>query len=541
MPIVSDGLTHHAAQRQRLRQGRLDPFGRIRGVPRIAVGQHDAELVAGQSAEDVGVADLVLQALGEDAQELVARLVAQRIVDLLEAVHVDEQHGQRPVLAGADGLVAVGEQQRPVRQAGQLVVEGQPADPVARLFPLHRQGAQVDAGFDQTAVQFDRAGMVVVVEGERADHLAVAGLDRRGPAGMQVRRQERAQRLPTGVDLQIRHQRGFAGVGRMSAGAHVRADLQPFQRLTVGVGQARRGQRPQAPALVHPDHRGQHLRRQPFDLAAQQGGHVGQRRFVRHRVEHPVLQHFVDLGLGDVGEDAHGVGAHAVFVEDRIDRAAAPQRLALAVVEHPVGLDAEPAGEEIGQVVRPAVLAAAPAQQFRGRLGHRLGFGMAEQAAEAGVDVDGQALGVGDDHGIAAAVQPHRQQPHPLLLGALLGDVAEHGQVQAALADAGFGQGEADPAVQAVLADHADVVRIGQQFQHPVALVRIAFGVVAFAHFRRCQHADVLPGQLLPRPAADGHRGRVEPQDAVALVDEQHAVADLLDRVDQQAGGFVQR
>jgi hypothetical protein len=73
--------------------------------------------------------------------------VAERVVDLLETVHVDEQHGQR--LAGIDGLVAVGQQQRPVGQAGQLVVEGQPADPVARFFPLHRQGAQVDAGFDQ--------------------------------------------------------------------------------------------------------------------------------------------------------------------------------------------------------------------------------------------------------------------------------------------------------------------------------------------------------------------------------------------------------
>jgi hypothetical protein len=98
---------------------------------------------------------------------------------------------------------------------------------------------------------------------------------------------------------------------------------------------------------------------------------------VRHRVEHPVLQHFVDLGLGDVGEDADGVGAHAVFIEDRIDRAAAgPDGR-----EHPVGLDAEPAGEEIGQVVRPAVLAAVAAQQV-GRLGHRLGFGMAEQAVK---------------------------------------------------------------------------------------------------------------------------------------------------------------
>jgi hypothetical protein len=60
---------HHAAQRQRLRQGRLDPLGRIRRVPRIAVGQHDTELVAGQSADDVGMARLRLQALGEDAQE----------------------------------------------------------------------------------------------------------------------------------------------------------------------------------------------------------------------------------------------------------------------------------------------------------------------------------------------------------------------------------------------------------------------------------------------------------------------------------------
>ena len=58
------------------------------------LGDHH-ELVAAQPGQDVGGAQPVAQAPRHDLQHLVADVVAQRVVDGLEAVEVDEQHAQR--------------------------------------------------------------------------------------------------------------------------------------------------------------------------------------------------------------------------------------------------------------------------------------------------------------------------------------------------------------------------------------------------------------------------------------------------------------
>ena len=55
----------------------------------VAAADEDGELVAAEAREQVLVADLAAEALGDLAQQLVAALVAEDVVDLLEAVEVD--------------------------------------------------------------------------------------------------------------------------------------------------------------------------------------------------------------------------------------------------------------------------------------------------------------------------------------------------------------------------------------------------------------------------------------------------------------------
>ena len=112
----------------RLRQVLDDLLRHRRGVGRaLDLRQHHHELVAAGAADRVHHPQLLDQAARHFLQQHVAHRVAERVVDGLEAVEVDEHH--RGLLA-----VAVGERERlrqavlqqpPVRQAGERVVVGE--------------------------------------------------------------------------------------------------------------------------------------------------------------------------------------------------------------------------------------------------------------------------------------------------------------------------------------------------------------------------------------------------------------------------------
>ena len=78
--------------------------------------RQDAELVAAQPRDGVAVAQAVDEPLGDELEQLVAVLVAERVVDLLELVEV--QHQERQRLAGP--------QRRPdrVRRRGRRTARG---------------------------------------------------------------------------------------------------------------------------------------------------------------------------------------------------------------------------------------------------------------------------------------------------------------------------------------------------------------------------------------------------------------------------------
>ena len=72
----------------------------LRGVLRLLQAfERDDEFVAAQPRERVAFADAVLHPVGHFLQQQIADLVAERVVDVLEPVEVDEQQRQR--LAGA--------------------------------------------------------------------------------------------------------------------------------------------------------------------------------------------------------------------------------------------------------------------------------------------------------------------------------------------------------------------------------------------------------------------------------------------------------
>ncbi len=86
--------------------------------------QHD-ELVAAETRDRVGLADGGLDPSGGFDEELVAHRVAERVVDGLEPVQVDEQHAEHAAVtsdAGERLLEPVGEHHA-VRQTGERIVQ----------------------------------------------------------------------------------------------------------------------------------------------------------------------------------------------------------------------------------------------------------------------------------------------------------------------------------------------------------------------------------------------------------------------------------
>src|SRR5437660_4972886 len=88
-----------------------------------ALHHHD-ELVATHAHDDVFRAHCGAYALRHDLQQLVTRLVAAGVVDVLEAIQIEEQHRKHraAALGILDGAGKIGGQEQAVRQTGQLIM-----------------------------------------------------------------------------------------------------------------------------------------------------------------------------------------------------------------------------------------------------------------------------------------------------------------------------------------------------------------------------------------------------------------------------------
>jgi hypothetical protein len=118
------------AERERRLHGVGDPLahGLGRGaVARRQVADEDEELVAALPGDEVAGPHGGAQAVGHLAQQIVAEIVPERIVDALEVVEVGERERARAARRprGIDGLVERGLEGGAVRQPGERVVVGE--------------------------------------------------------------------------------------------------------------------------------------------------------------------------------------------------------------------------------------------------------------------------------------------------------------------------------------------------------------------------------------------------------------------------------
>jgi len=118
-------MERHTIQVKRFFECREEPLGDAGGAGRVGVGQQDRELVATSTRQQVTGAQLGGEAGADLAQELVAHVVAEGIVDLFEAVQVNDQQGDGAVLAPpCQGGLQPPVEQAAVAQAGEVVGEG---------------------------------------------------------------------------------------------------------------------------------------------------------------------------------------------------------------------------------------------------------------------------------------------------------------------------------------------------------------------------------------------------------------------------------
>ena len=114
---------------------------------RVALGKSDGELVSAEPGEHVALAQALAEPVGDRVQQLVARLVAERVVDLLEAVQVEHQRAApSPVASGASHLGAqLFLEPAAVEQPGERVALGERAQRSLGPVALGEVGERADA------------------------------------------------------------------------------------------------------------------------------------------------------------------------------------------------------------------------------------------------------------------------------------------------------------------------------------------------------------------------------------------------------------
>ena len=115
----------------------------LQGAGGVGLRHQHRELVAGEPGDDVGRPHPFAQDLGDAADQVVAGLVAEPVVDPLQPVDVDHHHRAAAAVAGGEGdvLVELGAEAAPVEQPGQRVVVGEVAQlGLGLLGPFQRAG-----------------------------------------------------------------------------------------------------------------------------------------------------------------------------------------------------------------------------------------------------------------------------------------------------------------------------------------------------------------------------------------------------------------
>ncbi len=181
--------------------GLADLFGQASGDgfdrgARHDRGQHDCKLVAAEPREQVPRLQHTLQSRRDLLQQQIADPMAERVVDDLEAIEVEEQHGELPGslsiaavrMATLAHAVQCGSEHAPVREPGQRILGGKPRHVGFRLAPFGDVGERLhEAAVRKTAApDLDHRAVRHCALGDRepAGRRGSGGL---GPARMQCR------------------------------------------------------------------------------------------------------------------------------------------------------------------------------------------------------------------------------------------------------------------------------------------------------------------------------------------------------------------
>ncbi|MGX1398666.1 hypothetical protein AB7M70_008075 [Bradyrhizobium japonicum] len=144
-------------------------------VDLTALVEDHHELVAAEACDNVGFPQRTAQPAPNFEQEQIASLMAERIVDDLEAVEIDEQHRETVIVALSfvDRLPQQPVEGLAVRQVGQAVMRGEVFDPLVGLVLLvgaieilHREGDVVGEALQQ----LDELGREGLLLGRHVDH-----------------------------------------------------------------------------------------------------------------------------------------------------------------------------------------------------------------------------------------------------------------------------------------------------------------------------------------------------------------------------------
>ena len=114
------------------------------------------------------------QPRGDRDQQLVADLVAEAVVDELEAVEVEEQDARQPAAAAQarERLLEAVEEQHAVGQPGERVVQRAVADRVLGRLALERVGEHVGQRLEEVDVARRRSRVRIAVHAEDAERAA---------------------------------------------------------------------------------------------------------------------------------------------------------------------------------------------------------------------------------------------------------------------------------------------------------------------------------------------------------------------------------
>ena len=304
-----------AGDRDRLGQQRDDPVRDLLAAALVGVLEQHRELVAAQPRGQVGRTDAAADPLGGGDQDGVAGGVAGVVVDALEVVEVEEEHGAGAARAG-QRLVQAAHEQRAVGEVGERVAVGlaleralqlaHAPDRLLQAVELQRHAGMAGERLEQPQVRVGEAGRGAepVAEQHHADQARLAGHGRdHGLVDVvlrQVRRRAPAARTARST-IRARSSRRHA----RSAVASSCAD--GLHRLGGAAGAERGAQRQVAAGAEQDDLRRLHAERlaRALQQVDQRGLDVG-RAAERARDAVEELERLVLGVLGQVG----AVGEH---------------------------------------------------------------------------------------------------------------------------------------------------------------------------------------------------------------------------------------